>query len=109
MNKTEFTAGPWATYNDHTDPLTASRVTYIRAVNRAHESDEIAILFGCDMQEQVANAQLMSAAPELFEALQKLIAVAEPNLYPCPDKPNSSCGILQQAKAAIAKALDDKE
>lgn len=40
---------------------------------------------------------------QLREALTELIAICEPNLYPCPDKPNSKWGKLQAAKAALTQ------
>jgi len=52
----------------------------------------------------IANARLISAAPELLEALQKMVEIAAPHIYPTPDKPKSAWAALESARAAIAKA-----
>lgn len=41
---------------------------------------------------------------ELLEAAQAFADAARPNIYPCPDKPNSLSGKLQALDDAIAKA-----
>lgn len=51
-----------------------------------------------------ANARLIAAAPGLLEALEEMIELASPNIYPQPDKSQSGWAKLQRARAAIAKA-----
>lgn len=50
-----------------------------------------------DRAAQEANAQLISAAPDLLDALERLVHMAECNTTPGPNT-------LAQARAAIAKA-----
>lgn len=58
-----------------------------------------------------ANADLIAAAPalaarvvELEGALEKLIAVCAPNIYPQPDKPDSAWSVLEAARAALKES-----
>lgn len=37
----------------------------------------------------------------------ELIAICEPNLYPCPDKPDSKWAKLMAAKAALAQEQEE--
>lgn len=47
---------------------------------------------------------LLSAAPDLYEALSELVEVCAPNIYPQPDKPDSAWAKLERARAALSKA-----
>ena len=61
--------------------------------------------FDPEVEVQVANANLIAAAPELLEALQEMVAIVKKHTYPQPDKPSSTWGRMEAAEAAIAKAL----
>lgn len=55
--------------------------------------------------EDDANANLISAAPELLEALQEMVSIVKKNTYPQPDKPSSTWGRMEAAESVIARAL----
>ena len=50
-----------------------------------------------------------AALNDLYEALKEMVDLAEPNIYPCPDKPESAWGVLTRAKAALDKAEQANE
>lgn len=58
-------------------------------------------------KEAEANAHLISASPELLEALQDMVALVKSRAYPQPDKPSSDWGRAESAEAIIAKALGE--
>ena len=60
--------------------------------------------FSADV-DTLANASLISAAPELLEARQEMVAIVKKHTYPQPDKPSSTWGRMEAAEAVIAKAL----
>ena len=62
--------------------------------------DHIASAWGTDVpgDEQLANARLIAAAPELLDALKRIVSVASVELTGRRDD------VLEQARAAIAKA-----
>ncbi len=55
------------------------------------------------MEETGKNARLIAAAPELLAVCKIAVEMIKPNVYPCPDKPNSLWGKLQKLQAVIAK------
>lgn len=57
----------------------------------------------CTVQGR-AKADLIAAAPDLYAALDDLIEVCRPNIYPQPDKPDSAWAKLEAARLAILKA-----
>lgn len=67
-------------------------IIYERYLSDVHDQDAID-----ELQEALATAALVCAAPDLLEALQSIIINADPRLF--------SDGQLEQAKRAIAKAL----
>lgn len=92
----KHTPGPWAVHDHPTDPnqfghhvttvdgLTICSVTYQLPVQTAKGAKEAT---------RVANARLIAAAPELLEALQRIVDAVDPE----------SIG-WNEAVAAIAKA-----
>ena len=81
---TQHTPGPW-----HVQPF--SDVTYVDSEMHSGFRTRICSLRG--KKDRLANARLISAAPELLESLQKLLTISHG-----PD-----C-IIENARAAIAKA-----
>jgi hypothetical protein len=82
-------------FRDHPDEETAKSLAEIRPASATERgADEIAMVFGCAYKpEQIENAYLISAAPDLFEVVRLLDkhGVASPML-------------MSMAAKAIAKA-----
>jgi hypothetical protein len=77
----QFTPGPW-----HVGDVHGFNANIIRAENGEHISSVYGIPFNCEVSdpylvqkrpEQFANAHLIAAAPELLEALKKLMLAKE--------------------------------
>ena len=64
----QHTPGPWELCHDHPDLASQPSIGYIRPVKREYDSDEVAIVFGCDFEggKREANARLIASAPELL-------------------------------------------
>jgi hypothetical protein len=89
MSNTKHTPGPWMVDRPGT-------LFHIRTMDEINGT--VATCDPCDFatQEQLANARLIAAAPELLEALRELVesvAISDPGVYD-----------LDAARAAIAKA-----
>ncbi|TCW00440.1 hypothetical protein [Biostraticola tofi] len=98
MSEFKGTPGPWENVGGWVD-------------SKGKDSKIICAIASVSTQEegiQEANARLIAAAPELLEALQDMVAIVKKNSYPCPDKPNSTWGRMEAAKAVINKALGEK-
>ena len=80
MNEAKHTLGPWRTAGE-------------QGVQIRSERDQIAKVWTMRGNEWKANARLIAAAPELLEALQEMVEIAE-----------SQGHIVKRARAAIAKA-----
>jgi hypothetical protein len=63
MSETKHTPGPWAAYQDHPDN---HEILYIREAGSSFLSHEVAVIYS----HNLADAALVSAAPELLEALE---------------------------------------
>ncbi|WP_321905174.1 hypothetical protein [Paraburkholderia tropica] len=92
MSEPKFTKGPW-----EFDPQGDLPVLQIYCADKKnpfhHEHSD---------EEQVANARLMAASPELFEALQEVFAIGErlvSDVY--------GSEFVGKARAALAKALGE--
>ncbi|HEX3941609.1 MAG TPA: hypothetical protein VHX11_09025 [Acidobacteriaceae bacterium] len=88
MSETKHTPGPWSRYNEE-------RCSNIFLESHCHGSV-------CKIANNLhaeANARLIAAAPELLEALERLIARAGENL-----RGGMMWSEITQAKAAIRKA-----
>lgn len=73
MAETKFTPGPWESFNRDT-----CQVIYAKGYERAIcQVDSYSKGFGPDRDERDANAHLISAAPELYEALKGAIGALE--------------------------------
>lgn len=55
-------------------------------------------------EQQSANARLISAAPDLLEALEDMVSLVKSRCYPQPDKPSSDWGRAEAAELIIKKA-----
>lgn len=92
MNNAKFTPGPW--HNEEVTAITAYsegevRPWYVASVHR-HIGD------GAD--QMAANAHLIAAAPELYEALEECRALLD-------GEGGMPVGVRERADAALAKAL----
>jgi len=93
---TSFTKGPW--YLVPHDSCSAMYITHSRK-----RMDEVAVVYNAEEGSVgLADAHLIAAAPELFEALQKLVADAD---YCAGDRMASmNDANVELARAALAKA-----
>ena len=98
MSETKFTPGPW------TPTLVMNALGWVRAPN----GQRVAIACGQSNDHTVANARLIAAAPDLYEALAPFASA-----YPGEQSPVSldepvvcefTMRQLKAAAAAIAKA-----
>lgn len=101
MSAPQFTPGPWSIEsrqlegkNDFAVSPAAGNAGFVTALTHGPDAE--------------ANACLIASAPELYEALDELIELARPNVYPQPDKPDSPYAKLERARAALAKARGDQ-
>ncbi len=98
MSEFKGTAGPW-------------NVNAIGQHWNNPSLSHIEVTFGtdgecvCDTVYEMADANLIAAAPELLEALQEMVAIVKKNTYPQPDKPSSTWGRMEAAETVITKAL----
>lgn len=93
MSQFKGTPGPW--FNKKTDVW--DNDGYIAEVMNISDPIEV----------QIANAQLIAAAPELLEALQDMVTLVKKRAYPQPDKPSSDWGRAEAAQEIINKALGE--
>lgn len=108
MSDTKFTPGPWWAAIGKDQP-----VPYYRGLISVLSSDpHISICTGetgdqsgrtCGRDEWEANASLIAAAPDLYEALELLLNDVEH--YPAWQRP---CHAVDSARAALAKARGEK-
>ncbi len=96
----KHTPGPWFV-NGH-----ENYTKYVEARIGGGLLQEVAACGPTEQQEQQeANARLMAAAPELLEALQGMIEVYGGQYNDdCLSKSSTELELIQQARAAIAKA-----
>lgn len=99
--KTKFSKGPWRLFPPSVDPDKQWHVT--------DAGDTMVIRcfgFNCDPNDKACehNARLVSAAPELLEALHNLLADTQHSKHKCDDP---DCPV-EAARAVIAKAIGAK-
>ena len=63
--------------------------------------------YGRTKEEMAANARLIAAAPELYEALEQMVEIAELTVGWLPTPPGAD-GPLIKARAALAKARGEQ-
>jgi hypothetical protein len=90
MSETKHTPGPWKVLRDNTDKWYKRRV---------YAGDDKLVANILDGHE--ANARLIAAAPDLFDALWTILYADQDNQI--PDE------LFQQGKAAIDKAKGEQQ
>lgn len=55
-------------------------------------------------ESNMANARLIAVSPDMYEALEDIVAMCKKHLWPCPDKPNSDWAKVEKAEAVLKKA-----
>lgn len=93
----KHTPGPWK-YRG------TLRTYIVEPVSSSSHVQRVAVVSKDIFAESQFNARLIAAAPDMLSALEEMVELAAPNIYPQPDKPNSSWAKLQRAKSALAKA-----
>ena len=94
----KHTPGPWAYHN------TPTPFIYVNAGGLPICQIYTSTAHGQSMGEQFANARLIAAAPELLEALQKML----PELRGLSIVSDTAAEMLREAEAAIAKATGEQ-
>ena len=95
-----YTPGPWATHKTEGNGGNISDRLEIVGPEEGRKRTLIASIYGFKMPEGQANARLIAAAPELYEALEKLFDLM------ISDKVRNNEGVrrLQMAADVLAKA-----
>jgi hypothetical protein len=93
MSETKFTPGPWIKRGKGT--IETNGGAEVASVMDGQMLDRV------DRETQEANANLIAAAPELYEAIKEL-------LYALQDDENwRTSGVYEDAESALAKARGD--
>ena len=109
----KFTKGPWSVHsrtNCPDDDPELSRHLGIHADgDEGRGGSYVAVIEGdmFEADEEMANAQLIASAPDLLAALENFVSVGC-EFYDM-DMGENGCDAIEQARAAIAKALGRSE
>ncbi|MGK8745388.1 hypothetical protein ACRS6P_23250 [Pseudomonas aeruginosa] len=99
MSKQSYTPGPWDYWSGY------NPVDELEAQITSEDGDIVIASYNRQIPEGEANAKLLAAAPELLEALQGMLEVYGGQYNDdCLPKSSSELDLIQQARAAIAKA-----
>ncbi|EOZ4779694.1 hypothetical protein ACSQPN_006131 [Pseudomonas aeruginosa] len=99
MSKQSYTPGPWDYWSGY------NPVDELEAQITTEDGDIVIASYNRQIPEGEANAKLLAAAPELIEALQGMLEVYGGQYNDdCLPKSSSELDLIQQARAAIAKA-----
>ncbi|PCA96267.1 hypothetical protein [Pseudomonas aeruginosa] len=99
MSEKSHTPGPWVSRNNM---VFGGKKCICSNVNAASPTPQN---IAEDVAMSIANARLIAAAPELLEALQGMIEVYGGQYNDdCLPKSSTELELIQQARAAIAKA-----
>lgn len=104
MSAPRWTPGPWLRIDTLVYALQDSDPPWFRDGKRQKENrfDATVQGFKCPAEEKAANAALIAAAPELYEALATLLSATNPGNV---DRHTSDCRCCyHEALAALAKA-----
>jgi hypothetical protein len=99
---TKHTPGPWFYTGKHND----CEVRYVGTNREDHYHEEVATLYHGEGEEQIANARLIAAAPELLEALKWYVENDDTNIGMEGNEFWEEG--LERGKAAIAKATGEQ-
>jgi len=105
MNETKFTPGPWKAIRDPLHYGSLSTVYAGSTEEKAGIGAQMLVQVGgwSNPTEQEANAHLIAAAPELYEALEEIIQDVQQTST--GDITGTGCWeALDKARAALAKA-----
>lgn len=108
IQKPKFTRVPMKVYRDH--PYT-SEILYIRKKNLYYGYEagmELATVMPCGDSEEIANAYLFAAAPELYEALESVLAMFE-NQDHEPDLKEVYAVTVSKIEDAMSKARGERD
>ena len=99
----KHTPGPWSAYVDRSTKTIAVDIGPDPHGGRPCIVDWTGF-DGCDLplNQRIANARLIAAAPDLLEALKDMLNAE--NTYPYGGMSESEIAAIQKARAAIAKA-----
>ena len=89
-----WTQGPWEVLDHPTETC---------RIRAPHNGMEIGTVFCTDLEDGAANARLIAAAPELYEALQGILEIGKRDM----SNPKYD-GYFNTAKAALAKARGEQ-
>lgn len=106
MSELKATPGPWTVYPD-----VDGNFFYVAQQDGAPYTPDYSDVCGLSCQTwsgerfnvQQANAHLIAAAPELYEALEEMVERYAPGYHDCIDNGLPECEICN-ARAALAKA-----
>jgi hypothetical protein len=120
--KTAFTPGPWEVRLDHDEGLKrdwrsivadGGRTSVVRpdsySTNKWGERETV-----CGMWVTEANANLIAAAPDLYEALDEMVKVIEQYIIPIHERENPGTPLpepdfISKARASLSKANGEVE
>lgn len=103
MSKTKFTPGPWNVDPQYIHDIQAGGVEVSRCTSYSNAGREAIYPYNAPCDEQAdANAHLIAAAPDLYEALQELVDSIEPIAYPY------HVSGLDNAKRVLARARGEQ-
>ena len=92
MSQPKFTPGPWRYASRNVNEI----MTTFHGVQIGRSYIDVAT------ENEKADAHLVAAAPELYEALDEVFAAS------CPEVPGSAGSPLEKARAALAKARGEQ-
>lgn len=81
MTETKFTPGPWSVpkkYISEVEHSSGSTIATCWHELCANQTIDVTDIYECSLEESAANAHLIAAAPELYEALEKAKAAMQP-------------------------------